>query len=105
MKKQPDAEVPMASITKVMTLLLTLEAVEAGKVSMTDIVPITEHAYNMGGSQIWLEPGEQFTLDELIKAICVCSGQRRRRGRGGICGRLRAGVRRNDEPARRPSWA
>ncbi|WP_367925381.1 D-alanyl-D-alanine carboxypeptidase family protein [uncultured Ruthenibacterium sp.] len=68
-----DDEVPIASITKVMTLLLTLEAVEAGKVSMTDIVPISEHAYNMGGSQIWLEPGEQFTLDELIKAICVCS--------------------------------
>ena len=63
----------MASITKIMTLLLTLEAVEAGKISMTDIVPISEHAFNMGGSQIWLEPGEQFTLDELIKAICVCS--------------------------------
>ena len=61
------------SITKIMTLLLTLEAVEAWKISMTDIVPISEHAFNMGGSQIWLEPGEQFTLDELIKAICVCS--------------------------------
>ncbi len=71
--KEPDAEVPMASITKVMTLLLTLEAVEAGKISMTDIVPISEHAFNMGGSQIWLEPGERFTLDELIKAICVSS--------------------------------
>lgn len=64
---------PIASITKVMTLLLTLEAVEAGKISLTDTVPISEHAYSMGGSQIWLEPGEQFTLDELIKAICVCS--------------------------------
>ena len=72
-EKEPDAEVPMASITKIMTLLLTLEAVEAGKISMTDIVPISEHAFNMGGSQIWLEPGKQFTLDELIKAICVCS--------------------------------
>jgi D-alanyl-D-alanine carboxypeptidase (penicillin-binding protein 5/6) len=68
-----DDEVPIASITKVMTLLLTLEAVESGKVSMSDIVPISEHAYNMGGSQIWLEPGEIFTLDELVKAICVCS--------------------------------
>lgn len=72
-EKEPDMEVPMASITKVMTLLLTLEAVEAGKISFSDIVPISEHAYNMGGSQIWLEPGERFTLDELIKAICVCS--------------------------------
>ncbi|MEG2673302.1 MAG: D-alanyl-D-alanine carboxypeptidase family protein [Ruthenibacterium sp.] len=72
-EKEPDAEVPVASITKVMTLLLTLEAVEAGKIAMTDIVPISTHAYEMGGSQIWLEPGEQFTLDELVKAICVCS--------------------------------
>ncbi|MEG1381457.1 MAG: serine hydrolase, partial [Ruthenibacterium sp.] len=72
-EKEPDAEVPVASITKVMTLLLTLEAVEAGKIAMADIVPISTHAYEMGGSQIWLEPGEQFTLDELVKAICVCS--------------------------------
>lgn len=72
-EKDPDVEVPMASITKVMTLLLTLEAVEAGKITLSDIVPISEHAYNMGGSQIWLEPGERFTLDDLIKAICVCS--------------------------------
>lgn len=72
-EKDADEEVPIASITKVMTLLLTLEAVEAGKISLQDIVPISVHAYNMGGSQIWLEPGERFTLDELIKAICVCS--------------------------------
>ncbi|MEG2287408.1 MAG: D-alanyl-D-alanine carboxypeptidase family protein, partial [Ruthenibacterium sp.] len=72
-EKQPDAEVPIASITKVMTLLLTLEAVESGKITLQDIVPVSEHAFSMGGSQIWLEPGEQFTLDELIKAICVCS--------------------------------
>lgn len=72
-EKQPDAQVPIASITKVMTLLLTMEALEQGSVSLTDIVPVTEHAYNMGGSQIWLEPGEQFTLDEMLKAICVSS--------------------------------
>ena len=72
-EKEAEAEVPVASITKVMTLLLTLEAVESGKIAWTDIVPISIHAYEMGGSQIWLEPGEQFTLDELVKAICVCS--------------------------------
>lgn len=72
-EKLPDDEVPIASITKVMTLLLTLEAVEAGKITLQDIVPITAHAYSMGGSQIWLEPGEQFTLDELVKAICIRS--------------------------------
>ncbi len=72
-EKNPDEQVPIASITKVMTLLLTLEAVEAGKIKLDDIVPISNHASSMGGSQIWLEPGEQFTLDELVKAICVSS--------------------------------
>ena len=64
---------PIASITKVMTLLLTFEAVHDGRIAMDTLVPVSEHAYHMGGSQIWLEPGEQFTLDEMIKAICVSS--------------------------------
>ncbi len=72
-EKEAETQMPIASITKVMTLLLTLEAVERGEKSLDDIVPISEHAYSMGGSQIWLEPGEQFTLDELIKAICIQS--------------------------------
>ncbi len=63
----------VASITKVMTLLLTFEAIHEGKISLSDTVPISEHAFSMGGSQIWLEPGETFTLDELIKAVCVSS--------------------------------
>lgn len=72
-EKEPDTPMPIASITKVMTLLLTFDAIEAGKVSLQDTVPVSDHAYNMGGSQIWLEPGETFTLDEMIKAICVSS--------------------------------
>ena len=72
-EKEPDIPMPIASITKVMTLLLTFEAIDAGKVSLQDTVPVSDHAYNMGGSQIWLEPGETFTLDEMIKAICVSS--------------------------------
>ena len=56
-----------------MTLLLTFEAVHAGRLTMDTAVPGSEHAYHMGGSQIWLEPGEQFTLDEMLKAICVSS--------------------------------
>ncbi len=72
-EKNPDEQVSIASITKIMTLLLTFEAIDAGKVSIDDIVPVSEHAYSMGGSQIWLEPGEQFTLDEMIRAICVAS--------------------------------
>ena len=72
-EKNPDEPMPIASITKVMTLLLTFEAVEEGKLTMDTLVPVSEHAYRMGGSQIWLEPGEQFTLDEMIRAICVSS--------------------------------
>ena len=49
---------PIASITKVMTLLLTFEAVHDGRIAMDTLVPVSEHAYHMGGSQIWLEPGE-----------------------------------------------
>ncbi len=63
----------VASITKVMTLLLTFEAIHTGKITLDDVVPISEHAFSMGGSQIWLEPGEIFTVDELIKAVCVSS--------------------------------
>ena len=64
---------PIASITKLMTLLLTFEAVHGGKLTLDTPVPVSEHAYHMGGSQIWLEPGEQFTLDEMLRAICVSS--------------------------------
>ena len=72
-EKNADERVPIASITKVMTLLLTFEAVHDGRLTMETPVPVSEHAYHMGGSQIWLEPGEHFTLDEMIKAICVSS--------------------------------
>ena len=72
-EKNADQQMPIASITKVMTLLLTFEAVHDGQLTMDTPVPVSEHAYHMGGSQIWLEPGEQFTLDEMIKAICVSS--------------------------------
>ena len=72
-EKNADQQMPIASITKVMTLLLTFEAVHDGRLTMDTPVPVSEHAYHMGGSQIWLEPGEQFTLDEMIKAICVSS--------------------------------
>lgn len=72
-EKNADEQRPIASITKVMTLLLAFEALEAGRVQLTDVVPVSEHAYGMGGSQIWLEPGEQLTLEEMFKAICISS--------------------------------
>ena len=72
-EKNADEAVPIASITKVMTLLLTFEAIHNGRLTLDTPVPVSEHAYHMGGSQIWLEPGEQFTLDEMLRAICVSS--------------------------------
>ena len=72
-EKAPDERMPIASITKLMTLLLTFEAIRGGKLTLDTPVPVSEHAYHMGGSQIWLEPGEQFTLDEMLRAICVSS--------------------------------
>ena len=72
-EKNADQQMPIASITKVMTLLLTFEAIHDGRLTLDTPVPVSEHAYHMGGSQIWLEPGEQFTMDEMIKDICVSS--------------------------------
>lgn len=63
-----------ASMTKVMTLLLIMEHVESGKIKLTDKVPISENASSMGGSQVFLEAGAEMTVDELIKAICIASG-------------------------------
>lgn len=71
--KNPDEKLSIASITKVMTMLLIFEALDEGKFTLKDTVPISEHAYSMGGSQIWLEPGEIFSVDELLKAIAVHS--------------------------------
>ena len=72
-EKEADTRMPIASITKVMTLLLVMEGLEEGRFTLEDTVPVTEHAYSMGGSQIWLEPGEQFTVDEMLRAVCVAS--------------------------------
>ena len=72
-EKDAARRVPIASITKVMTLLLTFEAIHDGRLTLDTPVPVSEHAASMGGSQIWLEPGEHFTLDEMLRAICVSS--------------------------------
>ena len=63
-----------ASITKIMTLLLTFEALASGKVSLTDQVLTSEHASSMGGSQVYLAAGEVQTLETMIKCIVVASG-------------------------------
>ena len=62
-----------ASVTKVMSILLILEAIDSGKISLDDSVAASERAVEMGGSQIWLEVGEKMTVDELLKAVVVAS--------------------------------
>ena len=64
---------PPASITKIMTLLLIYEALEEGTITKETVVTTTDHAASMGGSQVYLEPGEQQTVETLIKCICISS--------------------------------
>ena len=62
-----------ASVTKIMTILLIMEAIDSGQLQYTDKVSCSENARSMGGSQIWLNETEQLTVDEMLKAICVVS--------------------------------
>lgn len=71
--KNADKRLPMASVTKLMTLLLAVEAVEQGKVNLEDRVTASENAGSMGGSQIYLKPGEEFSFEEMLIAIAVGS--------------------------------
>ena len=62
-----------ASVTKIMSLLLIMEALDSGRIQLTDKIPCTEDASKMGGSQIWLDVRETLTVEEMLKAICVVS--------------------------------
>lgn len=73
LKKNPDEPMPPASITKIMTLLLVFEAMDEGKLAYTDMVTCSENANSMGGTQIWLEVGEQMSAEDLIKATAINS--------------------------------
>ena len=72
-EKNPDEQLPPASITKVMTLLLTMEAIDQGKLTLNDMITCSAHAASMGGSQIWFEEGEQLSVDDLLKATAISS--------------------------------
>jgi D-alanyl-D-alanine carboxypeptidase (penicillin-binding protein 5/6) len=72
-EKNSHKRLPPASVTKSMTLLLAVEAVEQGRVNLTDQVNVSENSWRQGGSQIWLEPGERMTLHELMIAMAVVS--------------------------------
>ncbi|MBR4910133.1 MAG: D-alanyl-D-alanine carboxypeptidase [Clostridia bacterium] len=68
-----DEQLPPASITKIMSLVLIMEAIDRGDFTTEDVVTASEHAASMGGSQIWLEPGEAMTVDDLLKATVIAS--------------------------------
>ncbi len=63
-----------ASVTKIMTLLLTMEAIDSGALSYDDVVTVSANAAGMGGSQVFLAEGEKITVEELLKSVCVSSG-------------------------------
>lgn len=72
-EKEAHQQRPCASITKVMTLCLTFDAIESGQLSLTDTLSASAHAASMGGSDIWLKEGEQMTVDDLLKATVIMS--------------------------------
>lgn len=72
-ENNPHEKLAPASITKIMSLLLVMEALDAGKLTMETTISASEHACSMGGSQIWLEPNETMTVHELLKAAVIAS--------------------------------
>lgn len=71
--KNEQEHLPIASVTKIMTSLLVFEALEAGKISYEEMVTVSDHAASMGGSQVYLEPGEQMSVKDLMKAMMISS--------------------------------
>ncbi|WP_100372590.1 D-alanyl-D-alanine carboxypeptidase family protein [Bacillus sp. FJAT-45037] len=73
-EKNSHDELPPASMTKIMTMLLIMEAIDEGSLSYDDKIRTSEYAASMGGSQVFLEPGEEMTVTDMLKAIAVASG-------------------------------
>lgn len=73
-EKNAHEQLPPASITKVMTLLIAMEELEKGALKLDEIVRVSERAASMGGSQVFLSPGEEITVEDLIKSIAIASG-------------------------------
>ncbi|GAV25630.1 D-alanyl-D-alanine carboxypeptidase [Carboxydothermus islandicus] len=72
-EKEIHKKLPIASVTKLMTLLLAIEAVEKGKVNLDDIIKVSEEAASMGGSQLYMYAGEEFSFKDLLMAVAVAS--------------------------------
>ncbi len=73
-EQNSDDKLEPASVTKVMTLLLVMEAIDSGSLSREDVVTVSAYAASMGGSQVYLKEGEQMTVNDLLKAVTVASG-------------------------------
>ena len=71
--KDEHAKLEPASVTKIVTILLVMEAIDSGVLHYEDVVTASPHACSMGGSQIWLKENEQMTVDDMLKAVCVVS--------------------------------
>ena len=72
-EQNPDQALPPASVTKIMTVLLVMEAVDSGTLKLDDMLTCSANAASMGGSQVYLEEGEQISVEELIKCVVICS--------------------------------
>ena len=72
-EKEAHTKLRPASVTKIMTILLIMEAINNGQINYDTKITCSENAASMGGSQIWLEVGETLTVDEMLKAICIVS--------------------------------
>lgn len=73
-EQNSNEQLPPASMTKIMTMLLIMEAIDKGKLSMDEKIRASEYAASMGGSQIFLEPGEEMTTEQMLKGIAIGSG-------------------------------
>ncbi|MCX7615069.1 MAG: D-alanyl-D-alanine carboxypeptidase [Clostridiales bacterium] len=73
LEKNSHEKRPPASVTKIMTMLLTMEAIESGELKYDDLLTVSEHAASMGGTQVYLEPGEKMSVRDLLKSVAVSS--------------------------------
>ena len=74
MRSTPTIPLELASVTKVMTMLLIMEALEEGTITKETMVPVSATAAGMGGSQVYMKEGESFSVHDMLKAIAVASG-------------------------------
>ena len=72
-EQNPDEALPPASVTKIMTLLLVMEAIDGGKLALDDMVSVSAHAASMGGSQVYLKEGETMSVEEMLKCVIIAS--------------------------------